>query len=169
MRGIAPWGAVVALALVAHPAAAQLPAAPTVVPELRLDVIAGDRSAIHAGGGLHVPVGYYVRVGIVAAGGVTTGDPVGSSLSSTSRASGRVDLLVRFLLDPFRQSPYGLSLGGGVGFRADEGDRGRALLLVAVDVEGRRSARGLVPALQVGLGGGTRVGIILRRAPAGSR
>ena len=72
-------------------------------------------------------------------------------------------LLVRFLLDPFRQSAYGLSMGGGLSARAEPGDRVRPRLLLAVDLEGRRSSRGLVPALQVGLGGGVRVGVVLRR------
>ena len=161
---LAPAGALVAVVLVAQPSAAQLPAAPRIVPELRADLITGDRAAVQAGGGVHVPAGYYVRIGVVAAGGVSVDDPFGSGPGTHRRASGRVDLLARFLLDPFRQTRYGLSVGGGVSLRADEGERGRVLLLVAVDVEGRRSARGLVPALQVGLGGGGRVGIILRYA-----
>jgi hypothetical protein len=142
---------------------------PRLVPELRADVIIGDRAAAHVGAGVQLPVGYYVRIGAVAAAGVLIGEraaPVGSGESTGARASGRVDLLARFLLDPFRQSRYGLSVGGGVSLRADQGDRARPVLLVAVDVEGRRSARGIAPALQVGLGGGVRIGVIVRRASA---
>jgi hypothetical protein len=36
-------------------------------------------------------------------------------------------------------------------------------------VEGRRSAKGLVPAVQVGLGGGLRLGVVVRRGVTGSR
>ena len=133
---------------------------PTVMPEVRLDVITGHQPAAQLGAGVQIPAGYYVRVGLDGAVGYALTD----HSSAHGRTDARVDLLARFLLDPFRQSAYGLSVGGGLGLRAEPGDRGRPLLLVAVDVEGRRSARGYVPALQVGLGGGARIGIVLRRA-----
>jgi hypothetical protein len=154
----AAWTAGILLAGSAAPARAQVPS-PTVEPELRLDVIAGHEPAVQAGAGVQVPMGYYVRVGIVGAVGV----PTGADAPSPRRADARADLLVRFLLDPFRQSRYGLSIGGGLSARAEPGDRVRPLLLVAMDLEGRRSSHGLVPALQLGLGGGVRVGMILRR------
>jgi hypothetical protein len=154
----AAWTAGILLAVSAAPARAQVPS-PTVQPELRLDVIAGHEPAVQAGAGVQVPMGYYVRVGIVGAVGV----PTGADAPSPRRADARADLLVRFLLDPFRQSRYGLSIGGGLSARAEPGDRVRPLLLVAMDLEGRRSSHGLVPALQLGLGGGVRVGVILRR------
>jgi hypothetical protein len=157
----------VALAFAPQVGEAQLPETPPLSPELRADVIAGDRAVVQLGAGVQIPVGYYVRIGLVGAAGVGVGDraaPVGSSEGGGSRRSARVDVLARFLLDPFRQSPYGLSVGGGVSLRADEGDRARPVLLVAIDVEGRRSSRGVVPAVQVGLGGGVRVGIIVRRS-----
>jgi len=94
-------------------------------------------------------------LGIDAAGGATWRD-------ETTRASGRVDVVGRFLLDPFRETPVGLSFGGGVSVPYVDGDpRVRPYLTVVIDVEGR--IRGPVtPALQVGFGGGTRVGIVLR-------
>ena len=147
------------------PAYAQLPT-PTVQPEVRLDAIAGHQPAVQAGVGVQVPAGYYVRVGLAAAVGVAVGDRSafpGSPDSPPGPLDGRADLLVRFLLDPFRQSAYGLSLGGGLSARAEPGDRVRPRLLVAADLEGRRSAHGLVPAVQVGLGGGVRIGVVLRR------
>ena len=149
--------ALVAIASIGPHAQAQLPT-PGVEPEVRLDVIAGHQPAVQLGGGAQIPLGYYVRMGIDAAVGL----PTGSDAPSPRRVDARVDLLVRFLLDPFRQSAYGLSIGGGLSARAEPGDRVRPRLLVAVDVEGRRSAHGLVPALQVGLGGGVRVGLLLR-------
>lgn len=157
-RWLRALGASLALAWLAGEAQAQLPR-PTVQPELRLDVIAGHQPAVQLGAGAQLPLGYYVRLGLDGAVGV----PTGSDVPSPRRPDARADLLVRFLLDPFRQSAYGLSLGGGLSARAEPGDRVRPRLLVAMDVEGRRSARGLVPALQVGLGGGVRVGVVLRR------
>lgn len=147
-----------ALAALAPAAQAQL-ARPSVQPEVRLDVIAGHRPAVQLGAGVQIPMGYYVRVGVDGAVGV----PTGGDAPSPRRPDARADLLVRFLLDPFRQSAFGLSLGGGLSARAEPGDRVRPRLLVALDLEGRRSAHGLVPALQVGLGGGVRVGVVLRR------
>jgi hypothetical protein len=88
---------------------------------------------------------------------------------SRSRADARVDLLTRFLLDPFRQSRYGLSLGGGIGLRAEPGDHVRPVLLAAVDLEGARWSNGWVPAMQLGLGGGARVGVVLRRGTPRAR
>jgi hypothetical protein len=114
---------------------------------------------VQAGAGVQIPMGYYVRVGLDGAVGV----PTGANAPSPRRVDARADLLVRFLLDPFRQSRYGLSLGGGLSARAEPGDHVRPRLLVAMDLEGRRSSHGVVPALQVGLGGGVRVGVILRR------
>ena len=150
--------ACVALACGGTRVGAQVPS-PAVHPELRLDVIAGHEPAVQMGGGVQIPMGYYVRVGLDGAVGL----PTGANATSPRRADGRADLMIRFLLDPFRQSRYGLSVGGGLSARAEPGDRVRPRLLVAMEVEGRRSSHGVVPALQVGLGGGVRVGVILRR------
>jgi hypothetical protein len=161
-RVAAAWALAVAIAGV--PAArAQQPVTPPIAPELRVDLIAGHDPAIQLGGGVQIPAGYYARIGIDAAVGAPISQRAGSGLD------GRLDLLARFLLDPFRQTAYGLSLGGGASLRAEPGDHVRPLLLVALDVEGRRSTRGFAPALQVGLGGGLRVGVVLRRAAVGAR
>jgi hypothetical protein len=152
--------AIAALSVSAARAGAQGPNDPRPAPELRADVVAGSEPAVQVGGGVQMPAGYYVRVGLDAAIGLRTDAPPPGG--SSGRVDGRVDLLARFLLDPFRQSSYGLSVGGGLGLRAEPNDRVRPLLLVAVDVEGRRRENGIVPAVQVGLGGGVRVGVILR-------
>lgn len=153
---VAALGASLPFVLAAPAAIAQLPV-PSVQPEARVDVIAGHQPAVQAGAGVQVPVGYYVRVGLDGAVGVPTGK------DAPRGPDARADLLVRFLLDPFRQSAYGLSVGGGLSARAEPGDRVRPRLLVAADLEGRRSTHGIVPAIQVGLGGGVRVGVVLRR------
>ena len=154
--------------LVASRTHAQQPSAPGLMPELRADVILGNQPAVQIGGGVQLPFGYYVRLGIDGAAGLRI-DDAASRAASSSRVDGRVDVLVRFLLDPFRQAKYGLSLGGGMSVRAEAGDRARPLLLVAADLEGRRAANGWVPALQVGLGGGVRLGVVLRRGAVGGR
>jgi hypothetical protein len=134
---------------------AQLPRA-TVAPEVRLDVIGGRPSSVQAAVGVEIPAGAYVRVGLLAGAGATVGQ------DEASRAAGRVDVLARFLLDPFRQSRWGFSAGAGVSVRADPGESVSPMLLVALDLEGRRGRNGMTPALQIGLGGGVRGGVGLR-------
>jgi hypothetical protein len=131
--------------------------APASYPELRVDAINGRGNTIQAGGGLTVPAGIYVRVAMDVAGGATWRDGSG-------HASGRGDVIARFSLDPLRESPLGLSLGGGVSLPVVDGDRVRPYATVVVDLEGRR--RGTwTPAVEFGLGGGVRVGLAIRRSP----
>jgi hypothetical protein len=144
------------------PAGGQVAMGP--LPQLRADIIAGAKPAVQVGAGLQVPLGIYVRAGMDVAAGSRI-----DRVSTTSRLDGRLDLLGRFLLDPFRQSKWGLSAGGGLSLRAEPGDRVRPLLLVAIDLEGRRSMRGVAPAVQMGLAGGARIGVVLRRVGAANR
>ena len=127
-----------------------------VQPELRADAILSDRQVVQGGVGVNIPAGYYARIGVIAAGGADIE-------SGFATAAGRLDVMARFLLDPFRQARWGLSVGGGVSLRAREGDRVRPYLLTIVELEGPRMHAGWSPALQVGLGGGVRVGVGLRR------
>lgn len=165
-RALSLLALVIALSAVPTEVSAQNPESPGLMPEVRGDVILGRQAAVQLGVGVQIPAGYYVRVGVDGAVGMRVHD---TSLSTQHQLDGRLDVLARFLLDPFRQTAYGLSLGGGMSLRAEQGDRVRPVLLVAVDLEGRRSMRGLVPAVQVGLGGGTRIGIVLRRGAQGAR
>jgi hypothetical protein len=149
--------------LAAAPAArAQQPRIP-LAPEVRLDVVGTRPTSVQGALGVEIPAGYYVRVGLLAGGGPTI------ERDGTTRAAGRVDVLARFLIDPFRQSRWGFSAGAGVSLRADPGDWVRPRLLVAMDLEGGRSRGGLSPALQVGLGGGVRGGLGVRWSGRGAR
>jgi hypothetical protein len=150
------------LAAASAPSAAQQPRIP-VVPELRIDVLGADPTSVQGAVGVEIPAGYYVRVGLLAGGGATL-EPDGAS-----RAAGRVDLLARFLIDPFRQSRWGFSASAGVSLRADPGKKARPQILAALDLEGRRSRGGLSPSLQIGLGGGVRGGVGLRWSGRGAR
>jgi len=127
--------------------------------EYRADGIFGHGTSAQGGVGASIPLGIYVRLGVDAAAGAAWRD-------QTTRASGRVDVIGRFLLDPFRETPVGLSFGGGVSLPYTDGDaRVRPYLTVVIDVEGRMHGP-VTPALQVGLGGGTRVGVVLRASKA---
>jgi len=128
---------------------------PPLYPEFRADAIVARQTAAQVGAGVVMPLGIYVRLSVDAAGGATFAD-------GGTRASGRVDAISRFLLDPFRETPIALSVGGGLTVPYVDGQgRVRPYLTAVIDVEGRRH-RSITPALQVGLGGGARVGIVLR-------
>ena len=134
-----------------------------IAPEVRLDVIGAHPTSVQGAIGVEIPAGTYVRVGVLGGAGATI------ESDGTSRAAGRLDVLARFLVDPFRQTRWGFSAGAGVSLRADPGDRVRPRLLVAFDLEGRRSRGGVSPSLQIGLGGGVRGGVGLRWSGRGTR
>lgn len=125
--------------------------------EGRLDGIFARTNAVEAGLGVSIPAGIYVRSGLV--GGVGAG---------RHGIEGRTDLISRFSLDPFRQfrwAPYG---GGGISgrYRSQLDGGSKVYLLVFLGVEGPLPigrTSGWVPALEVGLGGGARVGFVLRQ------
>jgi hypothetical protein len=125
--------------------------------EIRVDAIVAHSSGVEAGVGLTVPAGIYLRSGLVAAIG-----------AGRHGVEGRTDFVARFSLDPFRQSrwaPYG---GGGISgrYRSQLDGGSRAYVLVFLGVEGPLPVghiSGVVPAFELGLGGGARFAIILRR------
>lgn len=165
MRAEQCAAALVALALPAAPAGAQvgIPQERTQL-ELRADAFTGDPSAAHLGAGLAVRLGYYARLVVAGGAGASGGWDAGDA----TRASGRLELLGRFVADPFRErarSPYAAA---GIVQRLEQGARPRTRLTAVVGVEGR-PRRGWLPALEAGFGGGVRVGLVLRRAPADGR
>jgi hypothetical protein len=131
--------------------------------ELRLDGLFAGTSAVEGAYGVSIPAGIYVRNGLVVGLG-----------AGRHGLEGRTDFVTRFSFDPFRQSrwaPYGAAgLSGRYRPTADGGSK--AYLLILLGIEGPLplgKAVGWVPALEVGLGGGARVGFILRRAITGRR
>jgi hypothetical protein len=132
--------------------------------ELRVDAIdprSAHEGTVQGGVGINVPLGYYVRLELVGGAGVVRRDNV-------DRSSGRVDAIARFLLDPFGESPWGLSIGGGMSALFAEDAKTREYLVVVTDLEGPPIGP-IVPAVQVGLGGGFRAGIVVRGYRSGSR
>jgi hypothetical protein len=124
--------------------------------ELRVDLMGPKPHSIEPGIGAIASLGTYVRVGTTVAYSL----PIESGVRHDRW---RVDVIARGTLDPFRQQRWGLSIGGGLSYR-----RSRTHLAVIVDLEGPEIAR-LLPALQVGMGGGIRAGVGLRRARRGRR
>jgi hypothetical protein len=132
--------------------------------ELRVDAInvsSASSGTLQGGVGANVPLGYYVRLELDGAGGVTRRD-------SVNHNSGRIDVLTRFLLDPFNDAPWGLSFGGGMSAMFERGTTTREYLVVVVDLETPHIGS-VTPALQLGLGGGLRVGVVLRPYRRGQR
>ena len=124
--------------------------------EYRVDAIAATRSAVHLGAGIVTPFGTYVRLGVIGAAGP-------SWSGGETRMSGRVEAIGRFSFDPLREVPFAASLGGGVTMPFNY-TVNRPLLTAVLDIEARRRGR-YSPFLQVGLGGGARVGAGLRTSP----
>jgi hypothetical protein len=130
-------------------------------PELRADYIGARAAAAHLGVGLNVPATTYVRVGLVAA--------LGQAWSGgDATIAGRVDGLVRFVVDPLRESRWAPYAAGGIGGIYDGSEKWRGVLVGALGAEGPVSGR-VVPAIEVGFGGGVRVGVAFRRAMRGRR
>jgi hypothetical protein len=135
--------------------AVQAAAAQGQQPEVRVDVLGPRPYSVQPGAGVIIPLGYYVR----ASGGVGYAPRAAANLISDHW---RADLLARVTLDPFRQERWGLSIGGGLSVRR------HTYLAAIVDLEGPE-LRGLLPAVQVGVSGGVRAGVVLRRAVKGRR
>jgi hypothetical protein len=132
--------------------------------EARLDYLGPNPNVVHGGLGVNVPAGTYLRVSLVGAGGASWDE-------GRTGGSVRADVIGRFLFDPFRERRWGLSAGGGLSVRYDEVETGRGwrpLLALIVDLEGPRTGS-VAPALQVGLGGGGRVGLVVRGADSNRR
>ena len=149
-------GSIIGLLSAAMGLSAQTPQQP-VQAEWRLDGIFARTAGGEVGLGVSLPVGIYVRNGLV--GGIGVGE---------HGVEGRTDLLSRFSLDPFRQSRWSLYGGGGISgrYRTERDGASRAYLLVFVGLEGPLPlgrTSGWVPAFEAGLGGGARVGVIIRR------
>lgn len=131
--------------------------------EWRIDGIVAHTAGVDAGIGMSVPAGIYMRAGLVAG--------IGAGLHGVE---GRTDVLGRFSLDPFRQSRWAPYAGAGISGRyRDELDGGsHAYILLVLGVEGplpRGRTSGWVPAFELGLGGGARVGVVLRRGISARR
>lgn len=141
---------------------AQMPTQPF-QSEVRVDGIFARTGGVEAGYGVSIPAGIYVRTGLV--GGVGTG---------RHGVESRADFISRFSLDPFRQSRWAPYAGAGLSgrFRSTADGGARAYLLIFLGLEGPvpfGQAYGWVPAVELGLGGGARIGLILRTGINGRR
>lgn len=135
--------------------------------EARADVTiapaAGAHMAGHAGVGVNVRLGPYARLGTaLALGAIDAPDE-----DAGPESSARVDVVGRFLLDPFAERRTGLYGGAGFTARADGAGAWKGNLLIVFGLEGPADGR-IVPALEVALGGGARIGLVWRGRRSGS-
>lgn len=123
--------------------------------EVQAGVVAAQEATMQAGVGVHLAAGVYTRLAVVGAAGLAWPD-------DTRRLTARVDGVVRFHLDPLRESRLGLYGLAGVSAMDDGVGPWEPRALVGLGVEGSRRT-GWVPALELALGGGWRVTGVLRR------
>lgn len=116
--------------------------------EGRLDLSVASRTATELGAGIFVPLGTYVRAGVI--GGI-------GAITAPLRFTGRGELVGRFLLDPLYEHRWGPYIAGGLGVAS------KPYVLVLLGLEGPRWGS-VTPALEAGVGAGIRVGFALRRS-----
>ena len=141
------------------------PAGPRRRAEVRLDVLSARVDAAHLGGGLAFPVGTYARIAGLLGAGIARA-PGEAESADESGPSARADLLVRFHLDPVRQSRWGPYAAGGLSVRSDFEECCRGSLALMLGLESRATT-GLAWAFELGLGGGLRLGVVLRGGGGG--
>lgn len=125
-------------------------------PEMRLDVIGPAPASLEPGVGVNGRLGNYVRTGLA----------IGYDVRGVEHRAGerwRFDAIARVALDPFREQRWGFSFGGGVSHRGST-----TYLAALVEMEGPETL-GVLPAVQVGVSGGLRGGLVFRRAIRGRR
>ena len=128
----------------------------TAMPQLeaRIDGILSPAGGAMAGLGVNVRAGWYARLGLaLSAGAVSTaGDVAGTQ---------RLDATARFLFDPFAEGRRAFYAGAGLGAQRSASGEVQGFLLGIVGVEGPTEGR-VVPSLELTLGGGARLGVVLR-------
>lgn len=145
----------VAIVAIALPSAVPCQTESRARAEVRTDAIFARVSLLQAGVGLAIRTAYNVRVHVAAAGGVAI-------KNGEQESSARGDATLRLLLDPFGEGRIGLSIGGGVGVLHDGFEKTRPVGILVLGVEGAPRQL-IVWAVEVALGGGARVGLVLRR------
>lgn len=146
------WGS--ASLLVPQGVPAQQPVGASPQWEARFDAVLAPHAGAMAGAGMNLRAGWYARVGAsVSAGAVRRAD--------AWEARQRVDATARFLFDPFGERRRGFYAGAGLAAERRADGHVRGLLLGIVGFEGATTSR-LIPALEAQLGGGVRLGVVLR-------
>jgi hypothetical protein len=134
---------------------------PRLQPEARVEGLVARHSGVAAMAGVNAPFGYYIRAGVAVGAGVVDGN-------AGAQRTLRADLAVRFLLDPFAEHPWGPYAGGGLTVRRDGNAAAEAGVLLILGVETARRPR-WTPAIELGLGRGARLALVLRQSRRNGR
>ena len=128
--------------------------------EARLDAILSPAGGALVGLGVNVRAGWYTRLGLaLTAGAIST--------SGAVETTQRIDATARFLFDPFAEGRRAFYAGAGLGAQRAATGAVQGLLLGVVGVEGPSAGR-IVPSVELTLGRGARLGVVLRtRRPQG--
>lgn len=159
----ASGAALAAMTMLAVPCVARAQEHAPIRPEVRLDATSATVQRLELGAGAAIPMGNYVRIALLAGGGLARDDRVGSRAGGDRVAAARADIVARFQIDPFHQSRRALYGGGGVSYLASEGERGRVYITLIAGLELRDRGH-IAPTIELALGGGVRLGVALRRA-----
>jgi hypothetical protein len=155
--------ALVAMSMLMMPCMVRAQDRAPIRPEVRVDATSATVQRLELSAGAAIPLGTYVRLALLAGGGLARDDRSGSPAYGDRVAAARADVVARFQLDPFHQSLHGAYSGAGLSYLASKGERGRLYLTLLAGLELRDRGH-IVPAIELGLGGGVRIGIALRRA-----
>ena len=135
-------------------------------PEARVDGVTARGNAVYGSVGIALPLTTYTRVAL-------TGGAGRSWYRDREGVAARIELVGRFVLDPLRErrwAPYGFAgLGSSYDDLYEESrDRWREVIVLGIGAEGPRVGA-VSPAVEVAMGGGTRLSLVLRRALANRR
>ena len=125
------------------------------VTEARLGVISGRSTTAALGAAISFGSAGYTRFTLAGAVGPAWH-------GGETRTAAHVDAVVRFFLDPYRSSRWGLYGAGGLSALYDGFNDWRGLLLLAAGMEFPSTGRAAW-AVETGLGGGWRVTVALRQ------
>lgn len=138
------------------PLGAQAPVRAMPQREGRLDAVVTPGGGVLAGVGVNRRFGWYARGGAtLSVGAVRAGEGW--------VAMQRLEVVSRFLFDPFGEHRRGVYGGAGVAVRHLAGDVTRPELVLVAGVEGPRAGSAPIPSVEVSLGGGLRIGMVWRR------
>ena len=133
---------------------------PTAQPEWRTGLVFSARTAALVGAAINVPAGYYVRIENAAS--------FGRQLGAKPLDVWRAEMTARVLADPFAETRWGPYAGAGVGVDWTAGSAGRVGLMAIAGADLPSQARWR-PAIEVGIGHGARISLVLRRARTAGR
>ncbi len=154
------------LGLVSASALAAQRAAPTALrPEWRAEASTPLRADL--GGGLSISAGRNLRLATLLSFGVSERVHATPAHERVA-ASGRLESTLRFTVDPWDQSHWGLYAASGVGLLCRAGTTCAGALLLRLGIEGP-ARRGWRPAVELGVGHGVHIGAAWRRGVPGRR